>query len=385
MVYYLRKLQIIMDRIDSSSIVPKYHQLKEILKEKIVSGDWKPGEKIPAEKEIVKNCDCSLITVNKAVSKLVEEGYVFRERGRGTFVSPKQLWDKAEQPIILKLIGMVVPDVTNEFGRTIVRGVEDYLHSRGYSLILGNHDQNIEKAQNYISLLLKKHIDGVIFSPVLGEDYEEKNARILKKVNHQDTPFVLIDKYLRNTDCSYVASDNIESSYKMTEGLIKSGHKKIAVLTGLACTSFEDRLIGYKEALKKYSIPFDHEIILEYDARRIDAGEIDQIASFLSQNRSFSAIFAFNSTLAKGIVMALEKLGRKVSGDLRIVSYDNHILPHSAETTFTRLNQPEYKMGEKAAELLLQMIEKGIRKPEKIILKSELLPGKMDNINITTA
>jgi len=382
--HYLRKLQIIMDRIDSSSVIPKYHQLKELLKGKIISGEWKPGEKIPAEKEIVKNCDCSLITVNKAVSKLVEEGYVFRERGRGTFVSPKQLWGNAEEPIVLKLIGMVVPDVTNDFGRTIVRGVEDYLHSRGYSLIIGNHDQNIDKAQNYVSLLLKKHIDGVIFSPVLGENYEEKNARILKKLNHRDIPVVLIDKYLRNMDCSYVASDNIESSCKMTESLIKAGYKKIAILKGLACTSFEDRLTGYKEALKKYSIPFDPDIVFEYDARRIDAGDIDQIVNFLSLNKSFSAIYTFNSTLAKGIVQALEKMGRKFSGDLKIVSYDNHILPHSAETTFTRLNQPEYKMGEKSAELLLQMIEKGTRKQQKIILKSELMPGKIDTINIAS-
>jgi len=372
-----------MDRIDGSSVVPKYYQLKEILKEKIIAGEWKPGEKIPAEKEILKQCECSLITVNKAVSKLVEEGYVFRERGRGTYVSPKSFWGNEKESIILKLIGMVVPDVTKDFGRTIVRGVEDYLHLRGYSLIIGNHDQNLEKAQSYISLLLKKHIDGIIISPVLGENYEEKNARILKKITNLDIPFVLIDKYLRNMDCSYVASDNIESSFKLTESLIKSGHKKIAVLTGLDCSSFEDRLTGYKNALKKYNIPFNPDIVLEYDARRIDVGDIERIVNFLSVNRAFSAIYTFNSTLARGVIRALEKLGKKVPGDLTLVSYDNHILPHYDETTFTRINQPEYKMGEKAAELLLQMIEKGTRKPKKIILKSELLPGKMDNILVT--
>ena len=142
-----------MKAIDGSSAVPKYHQLKELLIEKIIAGEWKPGEKIPAEKEIVNKCDCSLITVNKAVSKLVEEGYVFRERGRGTYVNPKSLWGNSEEPIVLKLIGMVVPDMTNEFGRTIVRGVEDYLHTRGYSLIIGNHDQNIDKAQRWYCLL----------------------------------------------------------------------------------------------------------------------------------------------------------------------------------------------------------------------------------------
>jgi len=371
-----------MNRIDSSSVIPKYHQLKELLKEKIISGKWRPGEKIPAEKEIVKDCDCSLITVNKAVSKLVEERYVFRERGRGTFVSPKLLWGNAEDPIVLKLIGMVVPDVTNEFGRTIVRGVEDYLHARGYSLIIGNHDQSIDKAQNYVSLLLKKHIDGIIFSPVLGENYEEKNARVLKIINSQNTPLVLIDKYLRTVDYSYVVSDNIESSYKMTESLIKSGHKKIAVLTGMTCSSFEDRLTGYKDALQKYNIPYNSDIVLEYDARRIDAGDIDQLEKFLSCSKSFTAIYAFNSTLAKGILQALERLDRKVPTGLKIVSYDNHILPYSVGITLTKLNQPEYKMGKKSAELLLKMIEKGTRKQQKIILKSELMAGKIDMVNM---
>ncbi|MBC8184007.1 GntR family transcriptional regulator [candidate division KSB1 bacterium] len=373
-----------MGRIDNSSLLPKYYQLKEILKEKIIAGKWKPGEKIAAEKELVNTYDCSMITVNKAVGKLVEEGYVFRERGRGTYVSSKSLWGKADEPIVLKLIGMVVPDVSNEFGRTIVRGIEDFLHSRGYSLILGNHDQSFEKAMGYVSLLLKKNIDGIIISPIVGENYEEKNARILKKLINRDVPFVLIDKYLRNTDCSYVVSDSIESSYKMTTNLIKSGHQKIAVLSGLDCSSFEDRLDGYKNALAKNNIPFDSDLVFECDERRIDAGDVAMITKFLETNSSFSAIFTFNATLAKGVILALEKLGKKIPGDITLVNYDNHILPHLAETLFTRIDQPIYKMGEKAAELLIQMIEKGIRKPKKVILKSEILSGKQDDIIVSS-
>ncbi|MCK4579501.1 MAG: GntR family transcriptional regulator, partial [Candidatus Marinimicrobia bacterium] len=229
-----------MGRIDNSSIVPKYYQVKELLKEKIISGEWKPGEKIPSEKELVRYYDCSIITVNKAVSKLVEEGYVFRERGRGTYANHKSVWGKANAPIVLKLIGMVVPDVLNEFGHTIVRGIEDYLHSRGYSLILGNHDQSFEKAMGYISLLLKKHVDGIIISPVVGENYEEKNSRIQKMLVSRDIPFVLIDKYLRSVRCSCVLSNNLDSSYNMTNKLIKSGHRSIIVLIGMDCSSFEE-------------------------------------------------------------------------------------------------------------------------------------------------
>ncbi len=363
-----------MGKIDQSSIVPKYYQLKELLKEKIIAGEWKPGEKIPAEKELVSDYDCSLITVNKAVSKLVEEGYVFRERGRGTFVSSKSLWGKGNEPIILKLIGMVVPNVSNEFGRTIVRGVEDYLHSRGYSLILGNHDQSFEKAMGYISLLLKKHIDGIIISPVVGENYEEKNTRILKKLIHQDVPFILVDKYLRNMDCSYVVSDSLESSYKMTTNLIKAGHQKIAVLMGLDCSSFEDRLAGYKNALANHNIPYDPDLVLECDERRIDSGDIEMILEFLQTNTSLTAIFAFNATLARGIILALQKLGKKIPDGLTLATYDNPALPHLiTDNSFARIDQPIYKMGEKSAELLIQMLEKGIRQPKKVILKSEIL------------
>ncbi len=372
-----------MWRIDKSSIVPIYYQLKELLKEKIIAGEWKPGEKIPAEKEFVSNYDCSLITVNKAVSKLVEEGYVFRERGRGTYVSHKSLWGRGNAPVVLKLIGMVVPDVSNEFGHTIVRGIEDYLHSRGYSLILGNHDQSFEKAMGYISLLLKKRVDGIIISPIVGENYEEKNARILKKLVNRDTPFVLIDKYLRKMHCSCVLSDNVDSSYKMTTKLIKSGHRNIVVLIGMDCSSFEDRIAGYKNALAENNLPFNPDLVFKCDERRIDAGDIDMITRFLEANTSFNAIFTLNATLAKGAILAFKKLGKRVHGDITLVTYDNHILPNLAETLFTRVEQPIYKMGEKSAELLIQLIEKGIREPKKVILKSEILSGKSDSMTIS--
>jgi len=370
-----------MGIIDKTSIVPKYYQLKELLKEKIIAGEWKPGEKIPAEKELVANYDCSMITVNKAVSKLVEEGYVFRERGRGTFVGSKSLWGKVNEPIKLKLIGMVIPTVSSEFGQTIVRGVEDFLHSRGYSLILGNHYQSFEKAMGYVSLLIKKHIDGIIFSPITGENYEEKNATISKKLTNLDIPFVLIDKYLRNMECSSVVSDSLESSCKMTTNLIKSGHQKIAVLTGLDCSSIEERFAGYKNALAKNNIPFDPDLVLECDERKIDANDIELILEFIKKN-TFTALFTFNAILARGAILAYQKLGKLLIQSVKLVTYDSHILPNLDETSFARISQPTYKMGEKAAELLIQMIEKGIRQPRKVVLKSEIISEKSNSMII---
>ncbi|MEW9031340.1 MAG: GntR family transcriptional regulator [Planifilum fimeticola] len=77
--------------LNPGSVIPLYHQLKEILKENIESGVWKPGDRIPSENELRKQYDVSRNTVIKALEELVQEGLLHREQGRGTFVSSPKI------------------------------------------------------------------------------------------------------------------------------------------------------------------------------------------------------------------------------------------------------------------------------------------------------
>lgn len=76
-----------MTTIYRNSPVPRYHQLKEILREKIRSGEWKPGDLIPSERELSETYGISRMTARQAVTDLVNEGVFYREQGRGTFVT----------------------------------------------------------------------------------------------------------------------------------------------------------------------------------------------------------------------------------------------------------------------------------------------------------
>lgn len=76
-----------MDQIVRTSKLPFYHQLYEILKARIVRGEWQPGAMIPAESEIVQQYKVSRITARQALEQLVQDGLIYRERGRGTFVA----------------------------------------------------------------------------------------------------------------------------------------------------------------------------------------------------------------------------------------------------------------------------------------------------------
>jgi len=76
-----------LDRIDRSSKLPLYYQLYEILRGSIVRGEWQPGDVIPPEPELIERYQVSRTTVRQVLDMLVNEGLIYRQQGRGTFVA----------------------------------------------------------------------------------------------------------------------------------------------------------------------------------------------------------------------------------------------------------------------------------------------------------
>ncbi len=80
-----------MSAIYRNSPLPRYFQLKEIMRERIRSGEWKPGELIPSERELSEKYGISRMTARQAITELVNEGLFYREQGKGTFVSQRKI------------------------------------------------------------------------------------------------------------------------------------------------------------------------------------------------------------------------------------------------------------------------------------------------------
>jgi GntR family transcriptional regulator len=76
-----------MDTIYRNSPIPRYYQLKEIMRERVRTGEWKPGDLIPSERELGEKYGISRMTARQAITDLVNEGLFYREQGKGTFVS----------------------------------------------------------------------------------------------------------------------------------------------------------------------------------------------------------------------------------------------------------------------------------------------------------
>ena len=85
--------------LDRNSPIPLYYQLKQLLTEKLDSGEWQVGDLVPSEQELQETYGLSRITVRQAFSELTHEGRFIRRRGQGTFVAPQQIVHNPEQRI----------------------------------------------------------------------------------------------------------------------------------------------------------------------------------------------------------------------------------------------------------------------------------------------
>src|SRR5690242_1017993 len=111
------------DSLQRGTGLPLYLQLSDILLQRILSGEWKPGANLPAEPDLCQEYGVARGTVRQALARLENEGYIRRERGHGTFVT----WDsdrRRSPGMPGSQIGFVVPYVRDSFIPTVLLGVE---------------------------------------------------------------------------------------------------------------------------------------------------------------------------------------------------------------------------------------------------------------------
>ena len=250
-----------------------------------------------------------------------------------------------------KVIGLIVPDISNFFFTAVIRGIENTLKKYGYNLILADSDENLEIEKEQIRVFNAKLIDGLIVAPASGDH------TFLKKLLNRDSPVVFIDRKPQGCcpgDCVLV--DNVEGAYKAVSMLIKKGHSRIGVISGLpGLTTSEERIMGYKKALVNYGIKVDQNLIKIGDSR-YDSGY--KLMKELLLNSNITALFVVNNLMTIGAIQFLKEKHVKVPDELAIIGFDDYKWASITNPPLSVVKQPSRIMGEKASELLIRRIKK---------------------------
>ncbi|HBZ80884.1 MULTISPECIES: LacI family DNA-binding transcriptional regulator [Brevibacillus] len=263
-------------------------------------------------------------------------------------------------------IGLILPDITNPFFPDLVRGIEDAANKAGYSVFLGNSDDNAKKEKKYVQLMTEKKVDGIIFSSTA-----KYSKDLYDELIAADIPVVLIDRGESGDAYSGVYMKNEEGAYMATKHLLEQNHTRIGCISGPpSVQNSQDRVEGYKRALAEAGISVQESWIVS-GGYRIDGGY--EVAKKMLADGEVTAIFACNDLMAIGVYEAAQELGKSIPRDVSVVGFDDIRLISTLMPKLTTIRQPAYQMGKEAAKILIQSIKKKGIKQKVVYWEPELM------------
>jgi LacI family transcriptional regulator len=265
-----------------------------------------------------------------------------------------------------RMLGMVVPDNANPYFAELARSVETTCFDLGYCVILCNSDENAAKERAYVSLLLEKQVDGIIFVASSNE------CPALQNVRERKVPVVLLDRELKGVACDSIVVNNRHGGRQATLHLINGNHKRIACISGPAnLTSARERLQGYRDALLAAGRPID-DALIRPGTFHIENG-YSAMQDLLDLSDRPTAVFISNDIMAVGALRAIAARRLRVPDDIAVVGFDDITLALYTQPQLTTVMQPLREMGKLATELLVARVNGDNRKPKKHRLKTKLI------------
>ena len=259
---------------------------------------------------------------------------------------------------------VVLPDINNPFFSFIVRGIEDVAHEQGFSVLLCNTDNDLQRELQYTKIIGRRGADGAIFLTA-----RVSSPHILKMAER--VPVVLACEYIDGA-VSQVSIDNVGAAMDATRHLIQLGHRRIAYVNGPPDVILSrDRLRGYTLALQQAGLPVLEELIAP-GTFYLESG-VEAARRLLGLPEPPTAVFCANDEMAIGFIRAAEAMGRRVPGDVAVVGFDDIRFAAFYRPALTTVAQPMYEIGRRAAQLLLDQVGGRADGPQSIVLPHRLV------------
>lgn len=265
-------------------------------------------------------------------------------------------------------IGVVVPEIAHSFFSEAIQGIESITFNDDYQLILTHSAEQKDREKKALETLKAKRVDGILISSAQTvSDYS-----IYQKIVNSDTKLVFFDRCVPHIGASCIRVDDRTGSYNITKHLLEHGYRRLAYLGGpLSVSISQQRLEGYKEALRSENIPVIEEWIMEAGFHEQESYEAMK-AILNNSEEPPRAVVAVNDPVAFGAMNAIYELGYRIPEDIAIVGFSNDIRAPLMKSPLTTVIQPAYDLGKRAAQKLISLIENNDEPPENIELLTSL-------------
>lgn len=321
-------------------------------------------------KDIARHLSLSVSTVSRA---LVNDKNIRRETKEKVLEAAKALGYKPN-PVATNLkyghtntVGVIVPEMVTPFASQVINGIQSILYANGLKVIIAESHEDPQKEKENLQLMERFMVDGIIICLCSYKENKEEYLRL----QQAEMPMVFYDRIPHGLDVSQVTVDDYMKTFFLVEHLIRSGRKRIVHLKGPDDVyNSTERTRGYKDALSKFKIPIEAEMLIKTGLTFDDGAKAADL--LIEKGTSFDAIFAFTDTLAIGAMNRLRELNKKIPEEIAIASFSGTVLSTIVYPQLTTVEPPLQEMGRTAAELILEKIKNPASPNRSVVLDAEI-------------
>lgn len=372
------------------SKIPLYKTIYHYYKDKILSGEYHPGDQLPTQKEIKEEFGVSRITVIKAMKELESSDLIYRVQGSGSYVNERE--DKIEKHKggKLSMISLVLPFRMN-ISSALLRGVEKIADKYNYFVTFHNTTNNPKREKKILNEIISAGSQGIILYPL----ETNENIGLYSNLIIDKYPLVLVDRSIPGIQLPLVSTNNRKAFSNITKHLLELGHTRI-IFVGtdvFKISSQTERYEGFCDAHVEYGIRL-------LDKHLYSIKDIDEIPSSYKSNelldrRAFNYLFdileglepagrptaiaAINDQMAASIISVAQERGIRIPEQYSVTGFDN--LPFSAmlSVPLTTYAQPFRMIGRNAAKELIKRIKSPEIEPSIRTIEGKLIIRKSTN------
>ena len=248
-------------------------------------------------------------------------------------------------------IGVIVPEIRHDFFSNAISGIEEVAYQKGYTVIIAQSNEQEEREVINLNSMYLHRVAGIIVSISQTTTSSVHFQRLIDR----GVKMVFFDRVCNDLNVPKVHIDDLESSYRVVDYLVKKGYKKIVHFAGPQILDVcRNRRLGYEKALKDANVNYEP-VIFEGGMHESDGyGHVNKL---MEHGITECAIFAVNDPVAIGAMKRLKELRIEIPKQIGIVGFSNNPITELVSPQLTTIEQPALEMGRKAAEILINEIE----------------------------
>ena len=305
---------------------------------------------MPTIKDVAERAGVSVTTVSRVLNN---RGYISEATRKKVYQAMEELDyqpNEVARSLFRKksnIIGLIVPTVAHPFFAELTAYLETYAYSRGYKVLICNSQLDASKEQEYIWMLRRNQVVGIIMASHTLEVEEYKKL---------DLPVVAFDRFISKR-IPYVTSDNYQGGRLAVELLLERGCKQIAHMCGSLHLDMlaNQRHRAFMDVAEERKVPY---FTVETDINVFEVEKYEELLSdLLTEHPDIDGLFLNSDIMAIAAMKVCRKLGKRIPQDIKIIGYDDVSIASLVSPQITSIRQPLAEMSDLSVRLIEALLE----------------------------